>query len=82
MKTKINAHLTKESLNILDGLIKDLHINTDTELFNIAFSILIWAVKQRKKGRKIFAGSGTSIYPLSLAELDKIQENKKENNLE
>ena len=53
MPTRLQLDLTKEHLQELEALMKELGISTKKDLFNQAMTLLEWAVTERKAGRII-----------------------------
>ena len=53
MSARLQLDLTKEHLQELEALMKELGISTKKDLFNQAITLLEWAVTERKAGRII-----------------------------
>jgi len=53
MPARLQLDLTKEHLQELEALMKELGISTKKDLFNQAITLLEWAVRERKAGRII-----------------------------
>ena len=53
MPARLQLDLTKEHLQELESLMKELGISTKKDLFNQAITLLEWAVTERKAGRII-----------------------------
>jgi hypothetical protein len=53
MPARLQLDLTKEHLQELEALMKELGISTKKDLFNQAMTLLEWAVRERKAGRII-----------------------------
>jgi len=50
MPARLQLDLTKEHLQELEALMKELGISTKKDLFNQAITLLEWAVRERKAG--------------------------------
>ena len=72
---RLQFDLAAQQVEILDTLMKEGAIRTRKELFNTAFSLLEWAIRQRKSGRTIASISGLdqSYRELSMPFLDRVQ---------
>ena len=53
MPARLQLDLTKEHLQELEALMKELGISTKKDLFNQAMTLLEWAVRERRSGRII-----------------------------
>jgi hypothetical protein len=52
-KVRIQLEVTESRLNELKALMEECRISTQKELFNTAFTLLEWAVGERRQGRTI-----------------------------
>lgn len=54
MKTvRIQYEIPEDRLEALDALMEEAGMKTRTELFNNATTLLRWAIRQRREGRRI-----------------------------
>lgn len=50
---RVQLDLPEQKVIELDGLMKETGVATRKDFFNQAISLLVWAIKERKKGRII-----------------------------
>lgn len=50
---RIQLDFPEDKVRELDQLMKQVHISTRKDLFNNALTLLVWAVRERLKGKKI-----------------------------
>jgi hypothetical protein len=50
---RVQLDLPEPKVTELDGLMKEVGITTRKDFFNQAVSLLVWAIKEMKKGRTI-----------------------------
>jgi hypothetical protein len=59
----------------INNIKKELGIKTSTQITSEAFSLLAWAIDQKKKGREIISASGDGqAYRLLMPSLEKVKE--------
>jgi hypothetical protein len=80
-KVRIQLEVPESRYNELKALMEECRISTQKELFNTAYTLLEWAVKERRQGRTIASVDEQNMKykELSMPVLDQIGSKPAEN---